>query len=66
MIIAQRKDPNLWNIYYNTAFINYLAQLDDIALNHINIVISEKPTFYRSYFIKGLILQKRKDYIRVC
>ncbi|MFM6136655.1 MAG: tetratricopeptide repeat protein, partial [Sphaerospermopsis kisseleviana] len=59
---AVRKDPNSWQAHYNVAWIWLIQEKDDLALNVINIAIRNQPSFYRSYLLKGMILQKLKKY----
>ncbi|WP_236104130.1 tetratricopeptide repeat-containing S1 family peptidase, partial [Sphaerospermopsis reniformis] len=59
---AVRKDPNSWEAHYNVAWIGLIQEKDDLALNVINIAIRNQPSFYRSYLLKGMILQKLKKY----
>jgi Tfp pilus assembly protein PilF len=33
----------------------------DQAYNHFNIVINEAPTFYKAYYYRGFIAEKRGD-----
>jgi S1-C subfamily serine protease/tetratricopeptide (TPR) repeat protein len=65
MFNATIKDPNLWQADYNMAFIASFYENDSLslgALNIINDVIDQQPTFSRSYLVKALILEKMELY----
>ncbi len=56
------KKPDLWQAYYNIAWISFGKKQYDSALLAINTAINKQSSFYLSYLLKSLILVELNQY----
>ncbi|MEI3649727.1 MAG: tetratricopeptide repeat protein [Dolichospermum lemmermannii FEM_B0920] len=56
------KKPDMWQAYYNTAWILFSKKQYDSALLAINTAINKQSSFYLSYLLKSLILLEFNQY----
>jgi Tfp pilus assembly protein PilF len=54
-------DPRYENALFNMGLMYLDSDSLDQAYNHFNIVINEAPTFYKAYYYRGFIAEKRGD-----